>query len=152
MHEGCAASAQGIGRTNTKGKPELLSNFLSFQKTLCCSLRRHRHTNFSHQLTKGLAVFCNLNGLGIDAYHAHTILFPNTHLFALNGEIQCCLSAHRGKHRINFMLGQNAENALRLQGQQVNIVGNDLIGHDGCRVAVDECYGNAFFAERTSSL
>ena len=147
------STAKRVGSSDAKGVAKFLGHLFAFKEALGRGLWRHRHVDFAHQLAKSLSVFRDVDGLRVHTNHAHVVLLPNAHLFALNGEVQRCLTAHCWKHRIDVgVLFENGDDRLGLEWLEVNVVRDDRIGHDGRGVGIDQGDFDALFLKAARSL
>ena len=151
-HKRRTGTAQRERRPNAQRKTVLLRNLLAFEVAVRRLRRRHRNTDLEHELLELLPVFRNVDGVDVHPNDVNAVLFPQTLAVCLNAQIQGRLAAHGGKHRINLALFENVLQGLHRQRQQVHVVRNHGVRHDGGRIGVDQGNLNALFAQRPCGL
>jgi hypothetical protein len=111
-----------------------------------------------HRVLELHPVFGLLDGLLVGADHLDAVLGQHAVAVQIERAVQRRLAAHRGQqgHRLVRMLqpllGDDLLHHLPGDGLDVGGVGHAGVGHDRCRVAVDQHDAIALFAQRLAGL
>ena len=152
MDKATPSSPQRIRRPDYQWKSDFLSDFFPAQKRGSRCPPANAHVKLNHFQPEFLAVFGSLNSQNIHPDNLHSIMVPHSCLITINTQIQCSLATHGRQHRIDVVFFQDFFDVFLFEGLEINMIGIDLIGHDGGRVGVDEHHLNAFLAQRAGGL
>ena len=147
-----ACTAEGECRTNDN---RIVNFFCKVNRIFYSFNNLRRDTwliDFFHGVLECLTVFCLVDGERVSPQQFDTVCFQEAFFCQLHGEGQARLTAHGGEQAVRFF---NLDNPLyNVQGQRfnINLVCHCLVGHDGCRVGVDEHNFNALLLQCTASL
>src|SRR5436190_1408782 len=98
-----ASSAQRVGRADDEGKTDFLRNLFSLEKRIGNARWGNSHTDVFHELAECFAVLGGFDGGYVDAYNFDSVFFPDAQLVCFLAKVEGGLSAHGGKHGINFL-------------------------------------------------
>ena len=147
-----AGTAQGIRRSDdqriTDFAGELPRSLDSFDNIT----DRNRLVDFLHRLFEQFAVFGFLNRLQRSAQQFYVIFFQGTPFRQLNGQIQADLAAQCGEESIRPLFGDDFFQIFRQQWLHIDPVGDIGVGHDRCRVGVDQHDLHTFFLQGAAGL
>ncbi len=108
--------------------------------------------NLFHGFAEERTIFCLVDSFGMRANHLDIIAFKHTHAAQRKRGVECGLSAHRRQERVRAFLGNDLGNNFRSDRFDISRICQIRIGHDRCRIGVDEDYAIAFLFERLTSL
>ena len=105
-----------------------------------------------HGLLEFAPIFGLTNGGQFSPDQFAIVLFQDTRLGQIDGQIQARLATDRGQERVGAFLGDDPFEKLHRQGLNINPVGGFGICHDRGGVAIGEYHLEALFAEGLTCL
>ena len=138
--EAAACTTEGECRTKNYGIADTLGSRLCLIKIVCDFGGDSGLTDRLAKLLKELSVLCPLNRLGAGAEKLGAALLKNTLLLKLHSKVKTCLTADTGKDSVGTLETKNLRNIFKGEGLHIHLVRNGGVGHDGCRVGVNENY------------
>ena len=130
--------AQGKRGADDRRETDLLYNLHRFLEIVGKTGAGHIKADPLHRLLEQGAVFRHLDRrqFGADQFDAE--FFEDTVFRHRDGGIQCSLSSQRRQNRVGPLLFNNLGENLRRHRFNIGTIGKVGIGHDGCRVAVEQ--------------
>ena len=113
---------------------------------------RHFRTAAVYYLFKLFAILSGINRLGASANQFYLIFFQSAILGKGNRSVECGLSAQCRQQRIGAFLFNNRRHHLRGYRLNIGSVRHLRIGHNGCRVGVNQNDSQPFRFEHAASL
>ena len=136
--DAAARAAQREARANDGGKAQGLLHFPSFFHAVGNTGARRTQTNFGHGVFELQTVFGFVDGFRRGANQLDLVFFEHAVVPQIQCAVQCGLAAHGGQDRVGTLFGNDLLDRLPSDGFDVGHVGRGRIGHDRCRVAVDQ--------------
>src|SRR5699024_10468146 len=104
-----------------------------------------------------LTVFTAFDSIDVCADELDIVLFKDASTIQLDCGIKCCLTAQGcqdGINRVSFFafLDQDLLDEVWLNRFHIGVVSELGVGHDGCRVGVNQRYAQTFFFKNAASL
>src|SRR5690606_33765623 len=143
MYESASGTTQCVRRPDNQRESDLLGGFFPFKERVGDFGCGHADTDFDHQLAELFPVLGFLDGCDVDTDDLYIIFFPKPALGSLDAQVECCLPTHGRKYSVYLSLLQDLFDTFAGKRQQINMVSNDVIGHDGGRIGVDDGYFNS---------
>ena len=91
-----------------------------------------------HGLLEQLAILGTVDGLGLAGQQTDAGAVQIAGACQLHGQVQTHLAAEVRQHGVRLFDVQNALHDFQRHGLDVNMVGHIRVGHDGCRVGVQQ--------------
>ena len=138
VRHAAAGTAHGEAGTDDGREAQLGLDFPGFFHGVRDLGLRARQTDLLHRLVEAITVFGLVDGVGVGADHLDTVLLE--HAFALQRQrtVQCGLAAHGRQDGVRAFLLDDARHGFPGDRLDVGRIGHHRVGHDGCRVGVDQ--------------
>ena len=147
-----AGTTHGECRTNDHWQTNFFRKSLTIFQS-CNNFGRNAWlTDGFHGILEHLAVFCFINGFYFGAQQFYTMCIQETFFCQLHREGQTSLTTQVRQNRVWFFNFNDALYNIKSQWLNVNFICHGLIGHDSCRVGVDQNNFQTFFFQSTASL
>ena len=150
--DAAAGAAQGVGGTDDDGVADLVGEVHRILHGVDHLRGDAGLANGLHAVLKALAVLRLVDGGGAGAQQLHPVLFQGTVLIEGHGQVQAGLAAHVGQQGVGPLLLDDLGHRGDVHGLDIYMVGNILVGHDGCGVGVDQHHLHALFLQGTAGL
>ncbi len=147
-----AGAAHGEGGADDAREADVVSHFPGFFHGVGNRGPRTLEADLLHGLVEAVPVFGFINGVGVGADHFHAVLFQNAVALEVQGAVQRGLAAHGGQQRIRLLFLDDLLDGLPGDRLDVGGIGHDRVGHDGCRVGVNQNNPVTLFAQRLAGL
>ena len=108
--------------------------------------------DFLHRHVETAAIFRFINRVGGGANHRHAELFQHSLALQLQRTVQRRLAAHGRQYRVRTLFFDDFAYHFPLNRLDVGRIGHLRVGHNRCRVGVDEDYAIALFTQRLTRL
>ena len=105
-----------------------------------------------HGVLKALAVLRLADGLGGGAQQSHAVLVQNALFMEVHGHVQPGLAAQGGQDGVGPLFLDDLGHAGDVEGLNIHVVGDVLVGHDGGGVGVDQHHLHALFLQGVAGL
>ena len=119
-------------------------------------VRQHGARRFQadagHGFAEEGAIFCHVDGGRLGADHLDIITIEHAHALQRQRGVERRLAAHGRQQRIRALLGDDLGDDLRGDRLDIGRIRKTRVGHDRCRVGVDEDDAVAFLPERLAGL
>ena len=119
-----------------------ITNLLSYLYSLLdrvYDLRwQHRLAQVDTELLEQLTILSLLDTLERCTQDLNTALLQDTLLSELNSEVQTCLATQARNDSVRTLVADNLCHILQLQRLHIDLVGDECVGHNSCRVRVYE--------------
>ena len=147
-----ARAAQGKGRAYNQREGQHVAQAAHVVHIAGNAAGGHFQADVFHGLAEELAAFGLFNDLGARADEFHPAFRQNAALGKSKSGVQCRLAAQGGQEGVRPFLADDGRQSVLFDGLHVGGVGHLRIGHDGCRVGVDQHHLIAFFLEGLDGL
>ena len=147
-----AGAAHSEGRADDAREADVVSHFPGFFHGMGDGGPRTLEADLLHGLVEAVTVFGFINGVGVGADHFHAVLFQNAVALEVQGAVQRGLAAHGGQQRIRLLFLDDLLDGLPGDRLDVGGIGHDRVGHDGCRIGVNQNNPVTLFAQRLAGL
>ena len=114
--------------------------------------RDTRLADLFHSVLECLSVLSLVNGFGVSTEELYTVGFEEAFLCKLHGKRKTRLSAECGKNAVRLFDLNDLLYNIKCERFNINLVSHCLIGHNCCRVGVDEYNFKTLLLKRTASL
>ena len=112
----------------------------------------HIQTDLGHRLVELVTIFCLVDRLFVRTDHLDAVLLQYPLTRKVEGTVERGLTTHGGQKRIGPLLLDNAGDALPGDRLKVGGVGHLRIGHNRCRIGVDQNDPIALFTQCLTGL
>lgn len=109
-------------------------------------------TDFLHCFIEALTIFRFINGIGGSADHGDAEFSQHALAFQLQRTVERGLTAHRRQYRIRALFFYDFAHHFPVDRLDVGGIGHFRVGHNGCRVGVDQDDAVTLFAQRLTRL
>ena len=150
--DAAAGAAQSVGGTDDDGVADLLGEGHGVLHALHHLGGDAGLVDGFHAVLEALTVLSLTDGLGAGAQQLHAVLGQSAVLVEGHGQVQAGLAAQSGQDRVGTLLLNDLGHRGDVQGLDIHMVGNVLVGHDGGGVRVDQHHLNALFLQGTAGL
>ena len=147
-----ASAAQGIGGTDDHRQTDFLGKCHGVLNAFHHFGSNAGLTNGLHGILKALTVLCLPDGLGAGAQQADAVLLQSSVLCQCHGQVQAGLTAQGGQDGVRALHFNDLGDGSRVQGLDIHMIGNVLIGHNGGRVGVYQHDLNALLPQTAAGL
>ena len=112
----------------------------------------HRLTDLGHRFLEQLPVLGLINGVGIGAEQCDPVLFKKALVRQLHGNGQTRLPPKPCKKAVRLFLFDNSFHRFLGQRLQIDLIGQGAVGHDRCRVGIDQHHIDSGLLQNTAGL
>ncbi len=133
-----ACATKRVGRANHNRVAQFLRDLLSLLDAEGRAAARHLYAQTIHRILERDAVLTALDSVRLDADYLHAVLVQYALLVKLCGKIQSGLTAQVRQYSIRALLRNNLLQALNSERLHVRRISHPRIGHDRCRIGVDQ--------------
>ena len=109
-------------------------------------------TDFLHRFIKALAVFRFINGIGSRTDHRYAKLGQHPLAFQFQRTVQRRLAAHGRQYRVRALFFNDFTHHFPVNRLDISSIGHFRVGHNGCRVRVNQNHPVTLFAQRFTGL
>src|SRR5690606_29676254 len=135
-----ASAAQGEGGPDYRREAGLFSDLESFLPAARHPTTWDSQADALHRFRKERAVLCHLDRTLLRPDKLHSVALQYSALRQLERHVKRRLATHRGQQRVRALLVNNELHVLGRHRLDVRPIRDLRIGHDRCRVGVDEDY------------
>ncbi len=133
-----AGPTHGVGGADDERETQTLGNFLRFAQTACDFAFRNLKSQPLHRIFERLAILTTLDRIHVDPDHPNALLFQDSRLRKLRGQVQPGLAPEVRQQRIGPLQPNNFGQAFQRQGLDIGDIGHPRVGHDRGGIGVDE--------------
>ena len=152
VSDAAAGATEGKARAQYTGIAYALGDSLGVGHAVGIARARDLQANLGHGLVKEFAVLATLDGGQVATDHLDAVLVERAVLCQLDSGVQTGLAAQRGQQRVRVLLLNHALDELGSDRLNIGAVGKTRVGHDGCRVGVDQDDLKAILLEHLAGL
>ena len=150
--DAAAGAAEGVRRADDDRQTDLAGEIDRILDRVNDLGGNDRLADLLHGVLEHLAVLRLCDGGRVRAEQLYAHLLEEAVLAQLHGEVQTGLTAEVGQQRVRVLLLDDLLNGLYGHRLDVNLVCHGLVGHDGCRVGVDQNDLQTLFAQCAAGL
>ena len=145
-------AAHSKGRTDNTWEANISRYSQCFFHGMCDTGTSGIQTDFFHCFIEALTVFCFINGIGGSTDHGDTELFQYTTAFQFQCAVQCGLATHSWQYCIRALFFDNFAHNFPVDWLDVSRIRHFRVGHNGCRVGVNQDNAVTLFTQRFTRL
>ena len=138
VNESAACAAHGISGTEYYGIAKTIRNGQRLFHAVGNLAAGHFNAQLVHGFFEFDTVFAAFDGIHLDADNLNVIFFQNAGFVQLRAQVQSGLSAQVGQQGVGPFLGDNLLQPFHIQRFDVSNIGCFRIGHNGCRIGINE--------------
>ena len=150
--DAAAGAAHGEARADDRGQADELQRGHRLFHGVGDTRARGFEADLIHRIAEFLAILGLVDGLRIRADHLHAELLQRAVLEQRQRGVERGLAAHRREHRIRAFLLDDLRHHFGRDRLDIGRVGHVRVGHDRCRVRVDEDDAIALLLQRLAGL
>ena len=147
-----AGTAQGICRTNDNRQADFLGKCYRIFYAVDYLGGDDRLMDLFHGVLEHLTVFRLVNGGRVGAQQLDVVFVQEAACHQIHGNIQAGLSAQCRQDGVRTFLFDDFLYTGNGHRFNINLICHCLVGHDGCRIGVNQHNLQTFFPQRTACL
>ncbi len=146
------AAAERARGANDHRKTQPLLNAHGIAHAAGVAAARQVEADTPHGFFEQIAVFGLFNRVDLGADHLDAVMIEDAFLGEIDGKIQRRLASERRQDCIGSFLGDDFLDDISSNRLDVSARGKTRVGHDRCRIGVNENDSIAFFLQRLQRL
>ncbi|MBA7702520.1 hypothetical protein ES703_111289 [subsurface metagenome] len=135
-----AGAAHGVCRADDDGVTKLFSDLFSFFYAKGQFAFWHLDSEPVHRFFEGAAVLATLNSVNLNANYFDAVFFEHACMGKLGRQIESALAAKIWQEGVGPFLFDDFCHSLEVKRLDIGCVGQAGVGHNGCRVGIDQHY------------
>ena len=147
-----AGTAQSICRTDDNRQTDFFGKSYRIFYAVNDLGGNDRLMDLLHGILKHLTVFCLVDGGGVGTQQLDVIFIQEAACHQIHGNIQTGLSAQCGQNGVRTFFFDDFLYTGNGHRFNINLICHCLVGHNGCRVGVNQNNLQTFFPQRTACL
>ena len=152
VRDAATAAAEGVSRANDQGKPHPVRRLSGLLQGAHGDVLRFRLGDFVQEAAEELAVFGAADRLQGGAQHADVIPVQHPGVGQGHRQVEAGLPSQRGQEAIGPLPPYDSFEDFDGERLDEYVVGDALVGHDRCRVGIDQDCFDALFPEGFAGL